>query len=199
MWSWTGEDDNRVTGFTAQISRNGRPWQTLVRPSRSISAGGKQRVALTVPSGKHFAIRVRAHDASGFVSLWTERKQMIRYRNIRRADTHMTGSWKIAPANGSAFQHDVIVTRQDGATASLSTTARSISIIGRRGPRAGFLEIEDGESTRLISLYAVKRKDLAALHTWTWPGVAPRTVTITSHTKKPRRAVVALDAWVVTR
>ena len=193
-WSWAGQDDWRVSGFTTQRRIGTGPWRTIVTPSRPVSNGESQSLGITLPTGKVVTLRTRAHDPSGKTSLWAKRSVKIGYRDIRLGKS-LKGNWKAVKARG-AYGGSNVVTRQDGAVASITVRAQSIALLGRKGPGQGSIHFEyPGGDPASARLEASRNKDLQVLATWTWSEVATRTVSVEANTGWGRE--VSLDAWVV--
>ena len=194
LWTWRATDDDEVSGFTAQMRVGRGAWKTFVRPDAAVEPDGSQQRAITHPTGKQVTIRTRAHDPAGKVSDWTSRSVRISYRDIQLGRS-LTDKWRQMDAPGTGYGGGVVLTRHDGATASITARAQGIVLLGRVGPNEGALYQETSEGRLYIPLRAARQKDLRVLWSWTWDDVASRTITVEAGVTRWTR--VTLDAWVV--
>ena len=195
-WYWRASDDHMVSGFTTQMRIGKGSWKTLVKPAAQVD-GESQHRDLTMPTGKAVTLRTRAHDPAGNKSAWASRTVRVSYRDIRPGRV-LTGAWRNVEAK-KAFGGDVVVTRELGATATITATARSIVLLGRKGPRQGYIRYTDeqGQPHR-ARLDANRNMNLQVVKGWYWESVATRRVTVTADTDW-RDPFVTLDAWLIVK
>lgn len=172
--TWSGSD--RGSGVARyQVSRrvDGGAWVTiassLVSPSHDVLLAG----------GHAYEFRVRSIDRAGNVGSWVSGRAMnVAMSSERSSAIRYRGTW--ATVTGTSYWGGAArSSRVRGATASITTSARSIAWVSLRGPGRGRASVYvDGALVATIDLGAAGTAGRQVVWTRTWSTARARTVVI---------------------
>jgi hypothetical protein len=192
--AWSGPAGDGIEHFDLQ-QLDGSDWVDVVSPTA---------VRITRPlqpaSGYRFRVRAAAEgDASAWVpgsefalTAYQESSPKIAYRGIWKRGSS-------ASAYGGAVKH----TRDRGASAKLSATARSLAVVAPKGPASGKAAILiDGKLVKVVDLYASSFRPRMVVFARNWTLAQRHTITLRALATRNHRSSgirVALDAIITIR
>jgi hypothetical protein len=192
--AWSGPAGDGIEHFDVQ-QLAGSDWVDLVSPTA---------VRITRPlrpaSGYRFRVRAAAgSDASAWVpgsefalTSYQESSPKIAYR----------GFWKRG-SSASAYGGALKYTRDRGASARLSTTARSLAVVVPKGPTSGKAAILiDGKVIKVVDLYASSFRPQVVVFSRNWTLAQRHTIAVRALATRNHRSSgirVALDAIITIR
>jgi hypothetical protein len=142
--------------------------------------------------------RVQVVDKTNAASGWQSAAVLPAVINDGAPAITYVGTWS-APSLAGALGGAVHATTRNGASAQLTTTARSIGIVTTMGPNRGKLSVSiDGAAPVLIDLYSPTLKTVQLLFVRNFAAAASHTVKVTSVTTAVRPRV-DIDAFVTLR
>jgi hypothetical protein len=193
-WVWGAHDDFGVTRFRTQMRIGDARWRRLDLPEAPTS-GSSQGLPITVPTEKLVTIRTRAFDAWDNASDWSPLSVRVRYQNIVPADV-VSGPWTVLRADGT-YGGDLLVAHRRSCVVAITTTARGIYLLGRKGPQQGSVSLRaDAGEWASQPLLTERPKDLRVIASFFWDTVGTHTITVDASVF-PWRRRVSLDAWVI--
>jgi hypothetical protein len=193
--SWSATDKGSgVHTYQLQVSRNGGAWSSITLPSRLTTS-----VTRSLSTTGTYRFRVRARDRVGNWSAWVA-GPTISARAVQDSSTSVTYSTGWKKVTSDAFSGGSARTsRTAGAKARISTSARSIAWVARRGPDGGLAQIRvDGQLVATVDLYAPTLGTRGVVFARNWSSRATHTVEIRVLGTAGRPSVV-LDAFLVIR
>jgi len=147
---WTGRDEfSGVARYDVSLSTDGRPYRLLSATNMSTS------VLKSMSSGHSYRLRVRAHDRAGNASAWSYGRT-VKLRVVADSSSSIVyrGGWRRA-ARSAAMGGTSTYSSTSGATASLSFTGRSISLVAPIGATRGQARISiDGVPVATVDLHS---------------------------------------------
>lgn len=193
--SWSARDGGSgVYRYVLEVSRNGHAWKPLTLASRLTTSASRSFAA----SGT-YRFRVRARDRVGNWSAWAY-GPTIRAGVRQESSTTLrwSGTWttvRESSLSGGAAK----ATTTSAATARVTTTARSIAWVSRKGPGRGLAQVwVDGVLAATVDLGAPALGGKTVVFTRSWASSATHTVRITP-LGTTGRPLVEVDALLVVR
>ena len=194
-WPAATDLSSTIAGYETQWSRDGGAWAGTTATSGSV-----RTVVRNLAFGSSYRFRVRARDAAGNWSTWSDTSAPYRvtHTSDRSPSVAYSASWK-KDSSSSATTDTLMSTTSNGAIARYTFTGKGIAVVLPRSSSRASVEIRiDGVSVGKFSLYAssLKARQVAFSRSWSTSGT--HTVEVRSVTSSSRR-LVSLDAFVVTR
>ncbi len=193
-WTAAKDSTSSIRGYQVQWSANGGPWGTAVAFASSARTAGHN-----VAVGRTYQVRVRARDAAGNWSAWS---QAGPFDAVAVQDNSTTlsksGRWHVS-RSGSWSGGTTRYSKGSGASISRSFTGRGVALVAPRAPKRGAARIYvDGAYVRTIHLDAKRLHPRQIVFTRTWKSSAAHTIrVVVVGTKHHRR--VDVDAFLVLR
>jgi hypothetical protein len=192
-WSATDKGSG-VYRYQLQVSRNGGSWRDVALPTRLTRSITRS----LAPDGT-YRFRVRARDRVGNWSDWVA-GPTLRARVLQEGSTaaHWSAGWSRVtgtPLSGGAAR----VSTTAGSTVRLTTTARGISWVARRGPGRGLAEVVvDGVRVGTVDLGAPALTGRQVVFARSWGSASTHSVVI-RNLATDGRPLVEVDAFLVVR
>ena len=191
-WAAATDDASPIAKYLAQVKAGGGAWGTL-----STTGPGTFSVLRTISVSSQYAIRVRAADAAGNYSPWSELSPLT--SRVVQDDSRTlsrTGSWGRYYSrymSGGATRYG----RTRGTSASLTFTGRGVAVVMPYGPGRGKAQIwVDGTLASTVDTYRSRLAARRVVFTRAWTTRARHVVkvVILGTAGRPR---VDLDAFLV--
>ena len=194
--SWPAATDTTtsIRGYQVQWSSNGGSWGTTVSiPSSARSTGHNFTV------GRTYEVRVRARDAAGNWSAWSEAGPFDA-ATVQDDSTTLTrsGRWRVS-RSGSWSGGTTRYARRSGASISRSFTGRSVALVAPKGPTRGAARIYvDGSRVQTLHLRARHLHPRQIVFTRTWKATGAHTIRVVVVGSKHHRRV-DVDAFLFVK
>lgn len=194
--AWSGRDTkgSGVYRYELQVSRNGGSWQTVTLPNR-LSTSVQRALGLTGT----YRFRVRARDRVGNWSGWTYTDTVrATTREESSTATRWSGAWStIADAQLSGGKAKA--TTAAGTNGRITTTARSLGWVTRKGPGRGLAQVwVDGVLATTVDLGAPSLSGKLEVYSRSWATAGMHTLRIVP-LGTLGRPLVEVDAFLVIR
>ena len=193
-WPAAMDTTTSIRGYQVQWSVNGGSWGTTVA-----LASGARSTARGFSIGRTYGVRVRARDAAGNWSAWSQAGPFDA-SIVQDDSTTLTrsGGWHVS-RSGSWTGGTTRYSKASGASISRSFTGHGVALIAPRGPRRGAARIYiDGSLARTIHLDAKRLHPRRIMFSRTWMTSAAHTIRVvvvgTKH--HPR---VDVDAFLILK
>jgi hypothetical protein len=200
-FAYDAVDERAVAGYTVKVrAPASASKRTIVdqQPPFPDPLRPRGTVDTTVRPGALVEMWFRARDAAGNES--DEEYgggTTFRLADISKSAADVSSGWRSAASRGTAYRDAVLTTSRVGAWVSDRISGREFSLVARKTPGSGKVEIwVDGRRVRIVDLYASRAtgpKVVAAMHFGTNTTHRIRIVTRSSNGRK----AVTLDSWVV--
>jgi hypothetical protein len=193
--SWTGDDDGPagIGSYDVRRSVDGGAVQAI--------AGNWAGSALdrALDPGHTYRFEVRATDKAGNVGPW-KAGPTIRPRLLQQSHDDVTFNGSTAPRSSASFSGGSLrYLATAGASAKLTTEARSLSFVTTLGPNRGAARIYiDGNHVTTVDLNAPEPTYRYVAFTRTWSSVGTHTIRVVA-VGTPDHPRVDVDAFGVIR
>ena len=194
-WPAASDLSSSIAGYEFQLNKNGAGWTATVASSASVRS-----VTRNLGLGDSYLFRVRARDAAGNWSTWSETTVPYRltHTSDRSPSVYYSPSWD-GVSSSSATSDTLMSTVKDGAVARYTFTGKGIAVVLPRSPSRAWVEIRiDGTAVGTFSLRAASLKARQVVFARAWSTSATRTIELRTDTSSSRK-LVSLDAFVVSR
>lgn len=194
--SWTATDwstGSGIASYDVARSVDGAAFSTIS------SGGTTASLAASETSGHSYRYEVRAHDHAGNVGYWTA-GSTVKPTLLQQTSSSIAyhGAWTTVSStsySGGSLRYASAA----GASASLTTSARSLAFVTTRGPSRGAVKVYvDGVLKATIDLYAatLQARFVAYAATWSSVGTHSIRVVVVGTAGRPR---IDLDAFELLR
>jgi subtilisin family serine protease len=195
--SWPAASDlsSTISRYEFQHSRNGGAWTGTTATSGSVRS-----VTKNLALGSSYLFRVRARDAAGNWSAWSEPTvpYLLTHTPDRSRALQYGGTWSKVTSS-SATSDTLMSTTRNGATVRYTFTGKGIAAVLPRSSSRGWIEVRiDGAYAGKFSLWASSTKARRVVFSRAWSSIATRTIELRAVTSSTRK-LVSLDAFIVTR
>jgi len=146
--SWAAKDPGgKVAGFDVRVAMDAGAWTTVAHGAPANWA------AVAAAPGHTYATQVRAEDAWGNLSAWTDAPAISLTTSTERR-LNYAGRWS-RRHDRHALGHAYRLTTRPKASAVLRTTATAVAVLARVGPKFGSVRVYvDGRSKGTFSQHA---------------------------------------------
>jgi hypothetical protein len=193
--AWSATDrGSGVYRYELQVSRNGRAWAAITLPSRLSTS-----VTRTMGTTGTYRFRVRAKDRVGNWSSWVA-GPTVWARTIQETSASLAWSVGWTRVADRAFSGGAARrSTRPGATARLTTSARSIAWISRTGPGRGLAQVYvDGVLAKTVDLNAASLSGPRTVFSRSWRSTSRHVIRI-KLLGTVGRPLVEADAFLVVR
>jgi subtilisin family serine protease len=196
VWPAATDPTSPIAGYELETSVDGGPWQ----PATNTAAGVTVTTRMAAFGHSH-RFRVRAMDAAGNWSPWVA-GTALRVGVVQ--DTNPALRWSSGWSGGTSVYASggtMRYTTRAGASVSLTTTSRTLALVGPVSAARGSLRIYvDGVLQATVSQYSAIGASRKVLWTKTFPAAGRKTIKIVAvgTSGRPRvdiDAIITATAW----
>jgi hypothetical protein len=194
-WPAATDPSSAIAGYELQSSHSGGAW------SPSIALGPTQKdVTYTLGFASSYRFRVRAVDAAGNWSPWTDGAvaPWLTPVDDRSASIARGGSWS-GTTRAGAYASTLLGSTQKGASLSFTFTGHAIALVGPRSLAHGRAQIYvDGVYIKTIDMRTKSSTSRVVAFTRAFPDGGKHRIRVVVVGKDPAR-LFRLDAFVVSK